>query len=72
MPCNCSNENCYDKVPEESIVRRDGEPAYVHLMRTKNNKMKQTLSWREWMELCDACRIDKVGWAWMPDPSPVR
>lgn len=72
MPCNCSNEYCFDKVPEVSIVRRNGEPEYVHLVNVKMPKMKQTLSWTEWIVLCDNCRIDKVGWKWMPDLSPVR
>ena len=66
MPCNCSNKYCFDKVPEESIVRRDGEPKYVHLKTRRPLNITQTISWEEWIVLCDNCRTDDNGWRWVP------
>jgi hypothetical protein len=66
MPCNCTNQYCFDKVPEESIVRSNGEPAYVYLKNVKYNRMTQIMSWDEWVILCDNCRTDNVGCAWEP------
>lgn len=65
MPCNCSNEYCFDKVPEESIIRLNGEPAYVHL-RTLNGPVTRAWPWDEWLVLSDNCRIDNNGWRWEP------
>jgi hypothetical protein len=66
MPCNCTNQYCFDKVPEESIVRSNGEPAYVHVKNVKYNRMTQIMSWDEWVILCDNCRTDNFGCTWEP------
>jgi hypothetical protein len=64
MPCNCSNEYCYDKVPEESIIRRNGEPAYIHLK--VGTVATKAWRWEDWLVLCDNCRVDDNGWLWEP------
>lgn len=65
MPCNCSNTYCFDKVPEESIVKIGNEPVAITIV-DQYGMNKKTITWDEWIALADNLRYDKYGKEWIP------
>jgi hypothetical protein len=68
--CNCSNEDCFDKVPAEAMIPVLGErnKFRVRVVQVTPKKVNpvRILDWDDWVILCDNCRVCEDGYKWKP------
>jgi hypothetical protein len=71
MNCNCSEENCWSKIPAEALIPVPGKCGefnvrVVQVSASNIAKPVKLISMEEWQGLCDNCRFTPDGRLWEP------